>query len=48
MASQKLEFVGQLEAEIRMLRDCYASLSGREREVMTLVVSCPCFGTVLP
>jgi FixJ family two-component response regulator len=27
------------EAEIRTLRDRYASLSGREREVMTLVVS---------
>jgi FixJ family two-component response regulator len=27
------------EAEIRGLRDCYASLSGREREVMALVVS---------
>jgi FixJ family two-component response regulator len=27
------------EAEIRALRDCYASLSGREREVMALVVS---------
>jgi FixJ family two-component response regulator len=26
------------EAEIRELRDCYASLSGREREVMALVV----------
>jgi len=27
------------EAEIRPLRDCYASLSGRERQVMALVVS---------
>jgi FixJ family two-component response regulator len=27
------------EAEIRALRDCYASLSRREREVMALVVS---------
>ena len=27
------------EAEIRVLRDCYASLSSREREVMALVVS---------
>jgi FixJ family two-component response regulator len=27
------------EAEIRALRDCYASLSHREREVMSLVVS---------
>jgi FixJ family two-component response regulator len=27
------------EAEIRSLRDCYASLSRREREVMTLVVT---------
>ena len=27
------------EAEIRTLRDCYASLSSREREVMALVVS---------
>jgi len=27
------------EAEIRVLRDCYASLSNREREVMALVVS---------
>jgi FixJ family two-component response regulator len=27
------------EAETRALRDCYASLSGREREVMALVVS---------
>jgi FixJ family two-component response regulator len=27
------------EAEIRTLRDCYASLSGREREVMALVVT---------
>jgi len=27
------------EAEIRALRDCYASLSAREREVMVLVVS---------
>jgi FixJ family two-component response regulator len=27
------------EAEMRGLRDCYASLSGREREVMALVVS---------
>jgi FixJ family two-component response regulator len=27
------------EAEIRELRDCYASLSRREREVMALVVS---------
>jgi FixJ family two-component response regulator len=27
------------EAEIRVLRDCYASLSPREREVMALVVS---------
>jgi FixJ family two-component response regulator len=28
-----------LEAEMRMLRDCYASLSQRERQVMALVVS---------
>jgi FixJ family two-component response regulator len=28
-----------LEAEMRTLRDCYASLSQRERQVMTLVVS---------
>jgi FixJ family two-component response regulator len=27
------------EAEIRSLRDCYASLTRREREVMALVVS---------
>jgi FixJ family two-component response regulator len=27
------------EAEIQVLRDCYASLTRREREVMTLVVS---------
>jgi len=27
------------EAEMRLLRDCYASLSHRERQVMTLVVS---------
>jgi FixJ family two-component response regulator len=27
------------EAEIRALRDCYASLTPREREVMALVVS---------
>jgi FixJ family two-component response regulator len=27
------------EAEIRTLRDCYASLTRREREVMALVVS---------
>jgi len=27
------------EAEIRVLRECYASLTAREREVMTLVVS---------
>jgi len=27
------------EAEMQMLRDCYASLTRREREVMTLVVS---------
>src|SRR5450432_334317 len=27
------------EAEMRTLRDCYASLSGRERQVMALVVS---------
>jgi len=27
------------EAEIRVLRDCYASLTAREREVMALVVS---------
>ena len=27
------------EAEMRALRDCYASLSRREREVMALVVS---------
>jgi FixJ family two-component response regulator len=27
------------EAEMRLLRDCYASLSRREREVMALVVS---------
>jgi FixJ family two-component response regulator len=27
------------EAEMRALRDCYASLSGRERQVMALVVS---------
>jgi FixJ family two-component response regulator len=27
------------EAEMQRLRDCYSSLSGREREVMTLVVS---------
>jgi FixJ family two-component response regulator len=27
------------EAELRELRDCYASLSRREREVMSLVVS---------
>jgi FixJ family two-component response regulator len=27
------------EADIRSLRDCYASLSRREREVMTLVVT---------
>jgi FixJ family two-component response regulator len=27
------------DAEIRVLRDCYASLTAREREVMTLVVS---------
>jgi FixJ family two-component response regulator len=27
------------EAEIRELRDCYASLSTREREVLALVVS---------
>jgi FixJ family two-component response regulator len=27
------------EAEMRALRDCYASLSRREREVMVLVVS---------
>jgi FixJ family two-component response regulator len=27
------------ESEMRALRDCYASLSRREREVMTLVVS---------
>ena len=27
------------ETEIRRLRDCYASLTGREREVMALVVS---------
>ena len=27
------------EAELRTLRECYASLSGREREVMALVVS---------
>jgi FixJ family two-component response regulator len=26
-------------AEMRTLRDCYASLSGREREVMALVVA---------
>jgi FixJ family two-component response regulator len=29
----------QEEAEMRALRDCYASLSGRERQVMALVVS---------
>jgi len=29
----------RIEAEIRPLRDCYASLSGRERQVMGLVVS---------
>ena len=28
-----------LEAEMRVLRDCYASLSQRERQVMALVVS---------
>jgi FixJ family two-component response regulator len=28
-----------LEAEMRLLRDCYASLSQRERQVMALVVS---------
>ena len=28
-----------LEAEMRVLRDCYASLSQRERQVMVLVVS---------
>jgi FixJ family two-component response regulator len=28
-----------LEAEMRILRDCYASLSHRERQVMALVVS---------
>ena len=27
------------EAEIQALRDCYASLTPREREIMTLVVS---------
>jgi FixJ family two-component response regulator len=27
------------EAEMRTLRDCYASLTGREREVMALVVA---------
>ena len=27
------------EAELRVLRDCYASLSGRERQVMALVTS---------
>jgi FixJ family two-component response regulator len=27
------------EPELRALRDCYASLTGREREVMTLVAS---------
>jgi FixJ family two-component response regulator len=27
------------EAEMQVLRDCYASLTPREREVMTLVVS---------
>ena len=27
------------EAQMRALRDCYASLTGREREVMALVVS---------
>jgi FixJ family two-component response regulator len=29
----------RLEAEMRVLRDCYASLSQRERQVMALVVS---------
>jgi FixJ family two-component response regulator len=29
----------QEEAELRQLRDCYGSLSTREREVMTLVVA---------
>ena len=28
-----------LEAEMRILRECYASLSPRERQVMTLVVA---------
>jgi FixJ family two-component response regulator len=27
------------ESELRVIRDCYASLTGREREVMVLVVS---------
>jgi FixJ family two-component response regulator len=38
-AIERSNTVLQEEAEMRALRDCYASLSGRERQVMTLVVS---------
>jgi len=38
-AIQRSQAALEDEAETRALRDCYASLSGREREVMALVVS---------
>ena len=38
-ALQRSRVALSLEAEMRVLRDCYASLSQRERQVMVLVVS---------
>jgi FixJ family two-component response regulator len=38
-ALERSKAVLDQEAEMRVLRKCYASLTGREREVMALVVS---------
>src|ERR1700689_1280232 len=38
-ALERSQVALSLEAEMRVLRDCYASLSQRERQVMALVVS---------
>jgi len=38
-ALERSRFALNLEAEMRVLRDCYASLTQRERQVMALVVS---------
>jgi FixJ family two-component response regulator len=39
LAIERSEMAFRHDAEMRALRDCYASLSGREREVMALVVT---------